>query len=397
LLVTNDFPPRAGGIQNYLQALVDRLPADEVAVYAPAWPGAAEFDAALAYAVHRHPTSLMLPVPDVARRSAALARAHGATTVWFGAAAPLALLGPGLRRSASIRRVVASTHGHEVGWSMLPGARQVLRRIGNDADAITVVSRYTRGRIAAAFGPDAPLEPLPPGVDAATFRPDPVARAQLRRRYGLGDAPVITCVSRLVARKGQDQLIRALPVVRARVPGARLLLVGDGPDATRLRRLANAQGVAEHVVFTGPVVAADLPAHHAVGDAFALPCRTRGGGLDVEGLGIVLLEASAAGVPVVAGDSGGAPETVQEGVTGHVVGGRDLGALVDALSGLLGEPDRAAAMGAAAREWMLRDWAFPALVDRLRGFLSGGPASALSAPPTPAAARPAEDRIVGRS
>jgi phosphatidylinositol alpha-1,6-mannosyltransferase len=373
LLVTNDFPPRAGGIQNYLQALVDRLPADEVAVYAPAWPGAPEFDAALPYPVHRHPTSLMLPVPDVARRAAALARAHGAGTVWFGAAAPLALLGPGLRRSAGVRRVVASTHGHEVGWSMLPAARQVLRRIGRDADVVTVVSGYTRGRIASAFGPDAALERLPPGVDAELFRPDPAARATLRRRYGLGDAPVVTCLSRLVARKGQDQLIRVLARVRAQVPGTRLLLVGDGPDAARLRRLAAAHGVAEHVTFTGAVPAAELPAHHAVADVFALPCRTRGGGLDVEGLGIVLLEASASGVPVVAGDSGGAPETVREGETGHVVGGRDPDALAAALVGLLADPVRARRMGAAGREWMLRDWALPALVERLRGFLGGAP------------------------
>jgi phosphatidyl-myo-inositol dimannoside synthase len=384
LLVTNDFPPRAGGIQNYLQALVDRLPADEVAVYAPAWAGAAEFDAGLRYPVHRHPTSLMLPVPDVARRAAELARAHRAETVWFGAAAPLALLGPGLRRTAGVRRVVASTHGHEVGWSMLPGARQVLRRIGRTADVVTVVSRYTRGRIAAAFGPDAALEPLPPGVDAAVFHPDPGARLDLRRRYGLGDAPVVTCVSRLVARKGQDQLVRALSPVRARVPGARLLLVGDGPDAARLRRLAQEHGVAEHVVFTGAVPAAELPAHHAVGDVFALPCRTLGGGLNVEGLGIVLLEASASGLPVVAGDSGGAPETVREGETGHVVGGRDLPGLVDALAGLLADPDRARRMGAAGREWMLRDWALPALVDRLRTLLTGVPAPV---PPTPAPAR----------
>jgi phosphatidylinositol alpha-1,6-mannosyltransferase len=396
LLVTNDFPPRAGGIQNYLQALVDRLPPGEVAVYAPAWPGAAEFDAALAYPVHRHPTSLMLPLPAVARRAAALARAHRATTVWFGAAAPLALLGPGLRRSAGVRRVVASTHGHEVGWSMLPAARQVLRRIGRDADAITVVSRYTRGRIASAFGPDAALEPLPPGVDAQRFRPDPAARAALRRRYGLGDAPVVTCVSRLVARKGQDQLVRALPLVRARVPGARLLLVGDGTDAPRLRRLAAAHGVAEHVVFTGAVAAGDLPAHHAVGDVFALPCRTRGGGLDVEGLGIVLLEASASGLPVVAGDSGGAPETVREGVTGHVVGGRDLPALVTALTGLLADPDRGRAMGVAGREWMLRDWALPALVQRLRGLLDDDPVSTLPADPADPADSLPVDRDAGR-
>ena len=381
LLVTNDFPPRAGGIQNYLQALVDRLPAGEIAVYAPAWEGAAEFDAARPYPVHRHPTSLMLPVPDVARRAAALARRHGATTVWFGAAAPLGLLGPRLRRAAGVRRVVASTHGHEVGWSMLPGARRVLRRIGRDADVVTTVSRYTRGRVAAAFGADVALEPLPPGIDAEAFRPDPAARVALRRRYGLGDARVVTCVSRLVARKGQDQLIRALPTLRERVPGTRLLLVGGGPDAARLHRMAAAQGVAEHVVFTGAVPAADLPAHHAVGDVFALPCRTRGGGLDVEGLGIVLLEASASGLPVVAGDSGGAPETVREGVTGHVVGGRDVPALADALAGLLADPARAAEMGAAGRAWMLHDWALPALVGRLRGFLAGPDAQAGCATP----------------
>jgi phosphatidyl-myo-inositol dimannoside synthase len=371
LLVTNDFPPRAGGIQNYLQALADRLPRGELAVYAPAWPGAAEFDAGLGYPVHRHPTSLMLPVPEVAHRAAELARAHGATTAWFGAAAPLALLGPGLRRRAGIERVVASTHGHEVGWSMLPAARQALRRIGRDADALTVVSRYTRGRVAAAFGPDAALEHLPSGIDAEVFRPDPGARAELRRRYRLGDAPVLSCVSRLVARKGQDVLIRVLPQVRARVPGARLLLVGDGPYGERLRRLAAELGVAEHVVFTGAVPAAELPAHHAVGDAFALPCRTRGGGLDVEGLGIVLLEAAACGLPVVAGDSGGAPETVRDGRTGHVVAGRDLDAVAGAVAGLLGDPDRARAMGAAGREWMLRDWSWPALVHRLRALLTG--------------------------
>ena len=382
LLVTNDFPPRTGGIQNYLQELVDRLPPGDVAVYAPAWPGADAFDAGLPYPVHRHATSLMLPVPGVARRAAELARAHCATTVWFGAAAPLAVLGPGLRRAAGIRRVVASTHGHVVGWSMLPAARQVLRRIGRDADALTVVSRYTRRRFAAAFGPQAALELLPPAVDAERFRPDPGARAVLRRRYGLGDAPVVTCVSRLVARKGQDQLVRVLSRVRARVPGTRLLLVGDGPDAARLRALAAAHGVTDHVVFAGAVPAAELPAHHAVGDVFALPCRTRGGGLDVEGLGIVLLEASAAGVPVVAGDSGGAPETVREGGTGHVVGGRDPAALAGALTGLLADPDRARRMGAAGREWMRRDWALPGRVARLQELLAGGPVPARE--PTPA-------------
>jgi phosphatidyl-myo-inositol dimannoside synthase len=373
LLVTNDFPPRTGGIQTYLRAFADLLPPGEIAVYAPAWPGAPEFDAASPYPVHRHPTSLMLPLPGVARRAAALAREHGARTVWFGAAAPLALLGPHLRAHAGVERVVGSTHGHEVGWSMLPGARQALRRIGTDADVLTTISRYTRDRVAAACGPRAALEVLPAGIDTDRYRPDPGARADLRRRHRLGEAPLVVCVSRLVARKGQDALIRALPLVRERVPGARLLVVGGGADAGRLRRLARIAGVAEHVVFTGPVPAAELRAHHAVGDVFALPCRTRGGGLDVEGLGIAALEAAAAGLPVVVGTSGGAPETVQEGRTGHVVDGRDVRAVACALTGLLADPDRARAMGAAGRAWMQREWTWAARVTRLRALLAGTP------------------------
>jgi phosphatidylinositol alpha-1,6-mannosyltransferase len=382
LLVTNDFPPRAGGIQGYLAELAGRLPAGEIVVYAPAWPGAAEFDAAAGYPVHRHRGSLMLPEPSVARRAAELARHHGCDTVWFGAAAPLALLAPGLRRTAGVHRVVASTHGHEVGWSMLPGARQALRRIGEHSDVVTVVSRYTRRRFAAAFGPLAALEWLPPGIDTDRFAPDPAARAELRARYGLGDRPVVGCVSRLVARKGQDVLIAALPAIRRRVPGAALLLVGDGPYHDRLRRLAVQHGVEEHVVLTGPVRWDELPAHHAVADVFALPCRTRGRGLDVEGLGIVLLEAAATGLPVLAGDSGGAPETVRRGETGQVVSGRDPVAVADALVELLADPDRARAMGAAGRAWMRRDWQWKGSAARLAGWLGAGPEPAYPRAPS---------------
>lgn len=374
LLVTNDFPPRRGGIQSYLEAFVGELVGtDELTVYAPRWKGSAEYDeraAQTGYRVVRHPTTLMLPEPMVASRMMRLVSEHDIETVWFGAAAPLALLGP-LARRAGATRIVASTHGHEVGWSMLPVARTALRRIGDDADVVTFVSRYTRGRFASAFGPEAALEHLPPGVDTDRFTPDADARARMRERYGLGDRPVVVCLSRLVPRKGQDMLIRALPELRRRVPDTALAIVGGGPYLETLQRLATEHGVAEHVVFTRGIPAEELPAHHAMADVFAMPCRTRGAGLDVEGLGIVYLEASACGVPVVAGRSGGAPETVLDGKTGTVVDGTDVDAITTAVGDLLADPGRAAAMGVAGRHWALDNWQWRTRGARLAELLSG--------------------------
>ncbi|GGN94693.1 glycosyltransferase family 4 protein [Nocardia rhizosphaerihabitans] len=370
LLVTNDFPPRPGGIQSYLHALANQLPPDDLVVYAPRWRGDSheKFDAAQKFRVVRHPTTLMLPTPGVIKRAGALLREHDCDTVWFGAAAPLAAMAPMLRR-AGAERILASTHGHEVGWSMLPGARQVLRSIGENTDVVTYVSKYTRGRFASAFGPRAALEYLPPGVDPAEFRPDPAARAELRARYGLGDRPTVLCLSRLVARKGQDMLIVAMNEVRERVDGAVLVIAGGGPYEARLRGLAEALGVTDSVVFTGRVPSGELAAHHTIADVFAMPCRTRGAGLDVEGLGIVFLEASATGVPVVAGSSGGAPETVREGETGLVVHGRSVEQISDALVELLTDRDKAAAMGAAGRAWVEENWHWDRQGARLRELL----------------------------
>ena len=375
LLVTNDFPPRRGGIQSYLEAFVGELMRDgshQLTVYAPKWKGSGDFDRAATHAgyrVVRHPTTLMVPEPTVAARMQRLIVADGIETVWFGAAAPLALLGP-LARRAGVRRVVASTHGHEVGWSMLPVARSALRRIGDDADAVTFVSRYTRGRFASAFGPRAALEHLPPGVDTDRFAPDPAARAELRARYRLGDRPVVVCLSRLVPRKGQDMLIRAWPEVRRRIPGAALVIVGGGPYLDTLHRLVHTHDVAADVVFTGAVPGVELPMHHAMADVFAMPCRTRGAGLDVEGLGIVYLEASACGVPVIAGTSGGAPETVRHGETGTVVDGTDVAAVAVAVGDLLADPAGAAAMGAAGRQWAVEHWQWHSQGARLSGLLT---------------------------
>jgi phosphatidylinositol alpha-1,6-mannosyltransferase len=376
LLVTNDFPPRRGGIQSYLENLVVELVRagdHTLTVYAPKWKGDTEYDDRAGqdgFEVVRHPTTLMIPEPSVARRMRTLIGDRGIDTVWFGAAAPLALLSP-LARDAGATRVIASTHGHEVGWSMLPLARNALRRIGNDTDVVTFISQYTRSRFAAAFGPDAALERLAPGVDTDRFEPDSVARAQMRARYHLGTRPVVVCLSRLVPRKGQDMLIRALPAIRQRVDGTALVIVGGGPYGDKLRRLAHDFGVAEHVVFTDGVPSDELPAHHAMADVFAMPCRTRGSGLDVEGLGIVYLEASAMGVPVVAGRSGGAPESVIDGTTGLVVDGWDVGAIAAAVGDLLADPERAAAMGAAGRQWVVDDWQWHTKAERLSQLLTG--------------------------
>jgi phosphatidylinositol alpha-1,6-mannosyltransferase len=370
LLVTNDFPPRAGGIQSYVQSLAERLPARDLVVYAPSFAGAARFDAAQSFPVYRHPGPLILPGGDVRRRAVELVREHRIGAVWYGAAAPLSLLSPVLRGEGVIR-TVASTHGHEVGWSMVPIGRQLLRRIGRVNDVLTFVSRYARRRISAALGPCAALEYLPPGVRVDTFRPDPDARRRIRDQYGIGDAPLLLTVSRLVARKGQDTLIRAMPELLGSVPDLRMLIVGDGPDGRRLRELARALGVTDRVVFAGGVPWPELPGHYCAGDVFAMPCRTRGSGLDVEGLGLVFLEAAASGLPVVAGTSGGAPETVQQGRTGLVVDGRDVAAVVDATASLLTDRDRAARWGASGRAWVSRDWSWDRSADRLATLLSG--------------------------
>jgi phosphatidyl-myo-inositol dimannoside synthase len=369
LLITNDFPPRPGGIQQFVHNLAVRRPAGSLVVYASTWKGAEKFDAEQPFEVIREDTGVLLPTPAVARRAAEIARSSGCDTVWFGAAAPLGLLVAGLRRTAGIRRAVALTHGHETGWAALPGARQALRRIARDTDVITYLGEYQRIRLDRALHGLTRLERLAPGVDVDAFHPD-VDGSAVRARYGLAGRPVVVCVSRLVPRKGQDMLIRALPTIRRRVPGAALLLGSGGPYRSTLERLAREHGVGSDVVFTGSVPWAELPSLYAAGDVYAMPCRTRAAGLDVEGLGIVYLEASATGLPVVAGDSGGAPDAVLPGETGYVVGGRDVPAIAARITDLLADPAAARAMGAAGRAWVEREWRWERQAARLSALLS---------------------------
>ena len=376
LIVTNDFPPRRGGIQSFVHALATRLPEGTVTVYAPAWKGAAEFDARQPFPVLRHPTSLMLPVPAVSRRAVAIAREHGCDSVLFGAAAPLGLITPALRK-AGVTRVVALTHGHEAGWAALPAARSLLRRIGDEVDVVTYLGEYFRVRLARALSPQAQrrMVRLAPGVDVSFFRPGAGGDA-MRQRLGLTGRPVVACVSRMVPRKGQDTLITAWPEIKAQVSDAVLLLVGDGPYAPKLKRLAqrlsarDARAVGD-IVFTGPVPWSELPGYYDAADVFAMPCRTRRGGLDVEGLGIVYLEASATGLPVIGGDSGGAPDAIIDGETGYVV--RDVPGLVARVTELLRDPEKARAMGEKGLAWVDREWREELSAGRLSAILEPEP------------------------
>jgi phosphatidyl-myo-inositol dimannoside synthase len=373
LIVTNDFPPRKGGIQSFVHALAARLPPDGVVVYAPAWEGAAEFDARQPFPVIRHPGSLMLPVPQVRSRACALLAEHGCDSVLFGAAAPLGLLAPHLRK-AGAERIVGLTHGHEAGWAALPGARSLLRRIGDEVDVLTYLAEYFRVRMARALSPDSAgrMVKLTPGVDPMAFRRG-AGGMQVRRDLGIpADRPVVVCVSRMVPRKGQDLLIKAWPAVRSRSGSDPLLmLVGDGPYRSTLDRLARRAGVTDSVLFTGPVSWDDLPAYYDAGNIFAMPCRTRRAGLDVEGLGIVYLEASATGLPVIGGDSGGAPDAILDGETGYVIPGRSQRVLTDKLVQLLTDPKGAAAMGDKGQAWIDREWTWDLVAERLEHILAG--------------------------
>jgi phosphatidylinositol alpha-1,6-mannosyltransferase len=366
LVVTNDFPPRPGGIQAYVHGLASRQPDGEVVVYASSHPGAAAFDAVQPFPVFRDSSRVLLPTPRVRKAVRAVAEAEGCDRVWFGAMAPLALMAGGL----GVERVVASSQGHELGWGVLPGARQLLHRMAAQVDVVTVLSGYTEGRLTRLL-PGTALARLPSGVDTSVFRPG-AGEGLVRERHGLASRPVVVCVSRLVPRKGQELLVRALPMIRREVPDAALLLVGGGPLLPRLTKLVADLGLSRDVVLTGEVPWEELPAHYAAGDVFAMPCRDRLRGLEVEGLGIVFLEAAATGLPVVAGRSGGSPDTVQDGVTGHLVDGSSPAEVASRLTALLLDPAGAAAMGARGRAWMESDWQWGVLAARLRGLLAGG-------------------------
>ena len=373
LVITNDFPPRPGGIQTFGYEIVRRFDPESVTVLTSNWEGAAEFDTAQDFKIVRANTQTLVPSKSTLSMAREIVVAENITRVLFGAAAPLGLLAAPLRK-LGVTNIVGMTQGHETGWAMTPGTRQALRKIGNDTDYLTYISEYTHKKIAKALSPDAAarMRRIVPGVNVTEFSPGNLSSGnQLRTELGWTDRPVIVCVSRLMARKGQDELIRALPKIHQTAPNASLIIVGDGPYRKDLERLVKKLGLENFVHLTGKVSQTELSKWYAAGDIFAMPCRTRMGGWDVEGLGIVFLEGSATGLPVIVGDSGGAVDAVIDGETGYLVDGTNTAEIADRIAYLFANPDVAKKMGNAGRNWVTQEWTWDQNFKKLDGLLSG--------------------------
>ena len=359
LFITNDFGPRAGGIETFVHGLIERLPRGSVIVYTSAQPDSDKFDAKwlseFGVEVVRDRSKILLPTPRVIKACQKLVKSRKLTRVAFGAAAPLGIMARSMR-SAGAEKIVALTHGHEVWWAKVPPFSFAIKFMSQSIDAITYLGDYTRGEISKAISKNdvSKLVQIAPGIDVDHFVP--TDSSELRAQLGLADKAVIISVGRLVHRKGQDKLISALPAIRAAVPNVHLVLVGVGPHQKFLENLVAKLNIADCVTFIGRINYSELPKYICVGDIFAMPSRSRFFGLEVEGLGIVYLEASACGLPVVGGKSGGAPDAVLVGETGVVVDGTNSSEIAEACIDLLNNPELCALMGATGRTWIVENW-----------------------------------------
>ncbi|HUP73503.1 MAG TPA: glycosyltransferase family 4 protein [Acidimicrobiales bacterium] len=366
LLVTNDFPPKIGGIQSYLWELWRRLPADSFAVYCTPHRGAADFDRAQPFRVIRSPEPVLLPYPWLARRIDELADELGASLVMLDPAVPLGAIGPRLRHPYGV-----VLHGAEVTVpARLPALRQVLGRVLRGARLVVAAGSYAADEATRAAGVSLPVVVVPPGVDVDRFRPlsaGEIDRARLEHALPTG-RPLVLAVSRLVPRKGFDTMLRAASRARPAVPDLVVAIAGAGRDRARLERMAAELDVP--AVFLGRVPDEALPSLYGCADVFAMLCRVRWGGLEQEGFGIVFVEAAAAGVAQVAGASGGAAEAVETGVSGFVIDPpTDVQQVTTALVELLQDATLRDRMGAAARARAVREFRYDVLTERLSAAL----------------------------
>lgn len=359
LFVTNDFGPRAGGIETFVIGLIERRPFGQTIVYTSAQSGSEAYDQAwksdYGVTVIRDRAKILLPTPRVARNLSRIIKELDIQVAAFGAAAPLGLLSASMKK-AGIRKTIALTHGHEVWWAKVFPFNLAMRRIGSSIDSLTFLGDFTQRAISASLSKSAAKQmvKIAPGIDVDHFCPQDATA--LRKELGLENKRVIVSVGRLVHRKGQDHLIQALPEILKSVPDAHILMVGQGPYLSHLQKLVARYNLMDHVSFIGRIQYAQLPQYICAGDVFAMPSRSRFFGLEVEGLGIVYLEASACGLPVIAGSSGGAPDAVLDGVTGFVVDGENDQQIAGAAIKLLNDIDAAKTMGLAGREWIIENW-----------------------------------------
>ena len=359
LFVTNDFGPRAGGIETFIIGLIERRAFASTIVYTSAQANSQEYDQMwekkCGVKVIRDSSRILLPTPRVARRISALIKAEGISVAAFGAAAPLGLLAHSMKRSGIVR-IVALTHGHEVWWAKVFPFNLLLRRIGTGVDSLTYLGEYTRQMISRPLTQSAKsaMIKIAPGIDTDHFSPR--NSANLRQSLQLSQKKIIVCVARLVHRKGQDKLIDAMPSILESISNAHLLIVGQGPYQSKLVKRVKKLGLEESVTFVGRINYEKLPEYICVGDLFAMPSRSRFGGLEVEGLGIAYLEASACGLPVIAGSSGGAPDAVVDGKSGVVVNGTDITAIAKTVIKFLRDPEGSRQMGQFGRNWVVEKW-----------------------------------------
>ena len=373
LLVTNDLGPRAGGIETFILGLLDQLDGSQIVIYTAAQKDSAQFDTTLAArtgaVIIRDKSSILLPTPFVNRRVRAVMKQHQCEVIWFGAAMPLAWMARLLKR-AGAKQIVAITHGHEVWWAKLPIFRQIFSHATKSISTLTYLGEFTRQAMTPVVSQRCQMVQIAPGISIEHFTPGEKSES-LVNELRLQGKQVLISVGRLVHRKGQDKLLEALPQVLLSHPDVVLLFVGVGPRKKKLDQLVRKHDLADYVRFVGRVQYDQLPEYFRLGDLFVMPSRSRLAGLEVEGLGIVYLEASATGIAVLAGESGGAPDAVLPGKTGEIVDGTDPAKIAEKIIELLDRPSRLLAMGVAGRAWTEERWSWKLWGERFREVLFG--------------------------
>jgi phosphatidylinositol alpha-1,6-mannosyltransferase len=369
LVITNDFPPRTGGIQNFLHGLLKGIDPAEVVVLCSNYKRSREFDAAQSYPVIRIKSKVLLPTKKRTAQAVELVKEHECDRVLFGASAPLGLMSPALR-AAGVKKIIALTHGHEAGWSGIFFLRPLLKKIFKDIDVVTYLGEYTRKRLQPLIGKTSEFVRLTPGVDTNLFHPRVQSeKDEMLKKYGLMGKQVIFCVSRLMPRKGQDHLIEIWPKLLQRNPNAHLVISGGGPYKRKLLRKIKNRNLQKYVTFLGRLDQTDLAKHYGMSAIFAMPNRTRLLGLDVEGLGMVYLEAAACGIPTLGGLAGGVPDALVDQTTGFLINPNKKSELISRLDFLLQNPQVARQMGEAGRDWVVLNWQWAARVATLKQLI----------------------------